>query len=327
MINTQLRLAFIDIPKTGSTAFKYFLIRGFHNFTWQGSTNPAWVSSFCKELDRYSINNKSQILKNGFTRHEPLISKYMHVVGLEKYFIFTIVRDPFERFKSAFIETILHNRYGIKQRTISDPNTHPHTNLHDPWYINTHDEQNNYFKVVEGEELQAKLILNLLNIIASKGGFEKTGLCGTPIHFWPQYYFTSLTIPTPLDVVTIKYENLKKDFPTLKEELSYITGIDVTKEELPFAEPSANAIFSNFNGDAIDTMGYKFNLEKETLQQPINDPKFIKKYPTFNDFLPAFKEEKQRVTEHWLPTLEEHRGLIEYLYAEDYRLHGYTRKS
>lgn len=327
MINTQLKLIFVDIPKTGSTAFKNFLVRGFHNFTWHATTNPSWVVNFCPECDKYLINSSAKVERAAFTRHEPLISKYLHVSGIEKYFIFTIVRDPFERFKSAFLEAILHNRHGIKQQSITNPTKYTHQNLQDPWYINSHYNMNNYYNSIPSEELQAKMIFNQLNIIAAKGGFEKTGVCDVPHHFWPQYIFTSLTLPSPLNVTTIKYENLNTDFPILKQELSYITGVDVTKEELPFSDPIANAIFSHFNPEAVDTMGYKFKIEKETSRDPRVNFDFVKKYPTFDDYLPVFKEEKQQVTEHWLPTLENHRDIIEHLYAEDYRLHGYSPKS
>jgi hypothetical protein len=327
MINTQLKLIFVDIPKTGSTAFKWFLTRGFHNFTWQGTSNPSWLSEFCKENERFKMEATGKTYKNPTVRHEPLLSKYINVAGIEKYFIFTIVRDPFERFKSAFVETILSLKYSIPQRTVSHPNKYSHENLIDPWFINTHHPQNNYFKVISDEEAQVKLIFNQLNIIASKGGFEKTGLCNIPLHFWPQYNFTSLILPTPLNLVIIKYENLKKDFPILKEELSITTGVDVTKEELPYTDPVANGIFHAYNPDAADTIGYKFFFEHEISKQPSNDPQFAKKYPTYNDFLIKFKEDKQQIIDHWLPTLEEHRGLIEHLYAEDYRLYEYTRKS
>lgn len=328
MINTQLKLIFVDIPKTGSTAFKWFLTRGFHNFTWQGSSNPSWITDFCKESDKSKMDATGKTYKITTVRHEPLLSKYINVAGIEKYFIFTIVRDPFERFKSAFVEAILSLKYSINLKNVSHPNKSNHENLVDSWFINSSQHpQNNYFNVISDEEAQVKLIFNQLNITASKGGFERTGLCNTPLHFWPQYNFTSLISPAPLNLVIVKYENLKKDFPILKEELSIITGVDVTKEELPHADPMANGIFHAYNPDAVDTIGYKFSFEHEISKQPHKDPQFAKKYPTFSDFLVKYKEDKQQIIDHWLPTLEANRGLIEHLYAEDYRLYEYTRKS
>ena len=88
MINTQLKLIFVDIPKTGSTAFKWFLTRGFHNFTWQGNANPSWINDFCKESDRAKISASGRCYKISNVRHEPLLSKYMNVSGIENYFIF-----------------------------------------------------------------------------------------------------------------------------------------------------------------------------------------------------------------------------------------------
>ena len=326
MINTQLKLIFVDIPKTGTTAFKWFLTRGFHNFTWQGATNPSWVTDFCK-VGNAKMEASGKSYKIGNVRHEPLLSKYMNVAGIESYFIFTIVRDPFERFKSAFVETILSLMYGIDIKSISHPNKNTNENLIDPWFVNSHYPQNNYYNIISQEEAQIKLIFNQLNIIANKGGFEKIGVCNTPIHFWPQYYFTSLTIPSPLKLVVIKYENLKKDFPILKEELSNITGIDVTKEELPYTDPMANFIFCARNPDAKNTVGWKFPFEKETVKNAPKNYEFIKAFPTYSDFLVKYKEDKQQIIDTWLPTLEKHRGLIEHLYAEDYRLYEYTRTS
>lgn len=325
MINTQLKLIFVDIPKTGSTAFKWFLTRGFDNFPWQGTTNPSWINDFCKGDERVIIDASGKVQKIGNIRHEPLLSNYINVHGIEKYFIFTIVRNPFERFKSAFIETILLLRYGIEIKGTNNPNKKNNENLMDPWFINSHYPQSNYYNVISEEEVQVRLIFNQLNIIASKGGFEKTGLCDTPLHYWPQYYFTSLVHPDPLKLVIIKYENLKKDFPILKEELSNITGVDVTKEELPHTDPPANGIFYARNPDAVDTIGWKFPIELEIIIPPKKNDAFIKDFPTYSDFLVKYKEDKQQITDYWLPTLEEHRGLIEHLYAEDYRLYEYTR--
>ena len=325
MINTQLKLIFVDIPKTGSTAVKGFLIRGFHNFIWQATTNPSWITDFCKESDRVKISPTGKTYKTPSVRHEPLLSKYINVVGIEKYFNFTIVRDPFERFKSAIIETMLFLKYGVNQYHTSNPNKSSNESLIDPWFVNSHHPQNNYYGVISQEEAQIKLIFNQLNIIANKGGFAKIGVCNIPIHYWPQYYFTSLIIPSPLKLVVIKYENLKEDFPILKEELSNITGVDVTKEELRYIDPISSVIFSNYNPDAVNTIGWKFPSEKENRLQSFKDPEFTKNYPTYSDFLVKYKEDKQTITDHWLPILEANRGLIEHLYAEDYRLYEYTR--
>ena len=90
MINTQLKLVFVDIPKTGSSAIKTFLIRGFHEFIWQPTSNPGWLSEFCYLYARYNINKNNLPERYGMTRHEPLISKFLNINGLTNYFIFTV---------------------------------------------------------------------------------------------------------------------------------------------------------------------------------------------------------------------------------------------
>jgi len=333
MINTQVKLVFIDIPKTGSSALKTFLVRAFHEYTWQPSSNPAWINILCPKDKQYTITSPGKVELMNSQRHEPLISTFMHVNNLHQYYTFAIVRDPFERFKSAFIELIMFTRYKIPQTSASSPNVSYHSHLHDPWFIYPHHGINNHYDsrpvydTYSLEEIQSKLIFNHLKSISNRGGFDKIGVCDIPSHFWPQYYFTALTLPISSNVVFIKYENLDKDFPVLREELSYFTGVDVTKEELLHIDPTCRYIFSSYNSKAINTMGYKFELEKEIHPRPTDDPGFCAKYPDFETFSIAYKEEKQRVTEHWLPTLENHRDMIEHLYAEDYRLHGYLRKS
>lgn len=333
MINTQLKLLFIDIPKTGSSALKTFLFRGFHEFTWQPATNLAWENILCPKERQYLLLSNYRTEVASSVRHEPLLSTYMHVLNLNNYFTFSIVRDPFERFKSAFLEAMMFTRYKVPQKSTGNPNTYSNLSLQDPWFIYPHHGINNYFinkpkhDSLSLEEIQVKLIFNQLKLTANKGGFDKIGVCDIPLHFWPQYHFTSLTLPNPLNITYIKYENLEKDFPILKEELTYVTGVDIRNEELPFVEPTCNWIFSHHNPDAIDTIGYKFATEKEISRDPSPDPGFIGRYPDFKTFVDEYKKEKQMVMNYWLPTLEEHRDLIEHLYAEDYRLFGYDRKS
>lgn len=333
MINTQLKLLFIDIPKTGTSAFKTFLFRGFHEFTWQPATNGSWKNILCPKERQYLLTSTHKTEIPASVRHEPLLSTYTHVLNLNSYFIFSIVRDPFERFKSAFLEAMMFTRYKVIQKSTGNPNTYSNLSLQDPWFIYPHHSINNYFvhkpkqDSISLEEIQVKLIFNQLKIIANKGGFDKIGVCDVPLHFWPQYLFTSLTLPNPLNITYIKYENLEKDFPILKEELTYVTGVDIRNEELPFVDPMCTWIFSHHNPEAIDTIGYKFDSEKEISRDSSPDLGFINRYPDFKTFADEFKKEKQMVMNYWLPTLEEHRDLIEHLYAEDYRLFGYDRKS
>lgn len=326
MINTQLKLVFVDIPKTGSSAIKTFLIRGFHQFSWQSSSNPAWTSEFIYPYARYNVGIKNTPERYGGVRHEPLISKFINVNGLTNYFIFTIVRNPFDRFKSALYHSVLLNHYKLRITSISTATRPGNLGHCDPWFIYPNENISNYSKIKKIDELQVDLILNQLKIIKAKGGFKVTGTYETPVHFWPQHYFTDLTTPVPLKFIIIKNEHLKEDFPTLKRELSYITGVDVTKEELDHIDPIASIIFSSHNPNAIDTIGVKFKAELEIAGSEGVNPEFCEKYPTFNDFVPDFKETKNHFIEKWDSILEEHRGLIEEVYAEDYRTFEYERQ-
>ena len=70
-------------------------------------------------------------------------------------------------------------------------------------------------------------------------------------------------------------------------------------------------------------------LEKEGRQKaPYEiDPEFRKLYPTFDDFLPVYKEEKKKLQERFDPIFEQNRWLIEKLYAEDYRRFRYEQQT
>ena len=91
MINTQLKLVFIDIPKTGSSALKSFLVRGFHEYTWQNTSNPAWVNIFCPKDKQYTITSIGKVELTNSQRHEPLISTFMNVNNLKDYYIFIFI--------------------------------------------------------------------------------------------------------------------------------------------------------------------------------------------------------------------------------------------
>jgi hypothetical protein len=119
------------------------------------------------------------------------------------YFIFTVVRNPFDRFKSTFIEEILYNKYKFKTISMGSSLTANNRSLVDPWVITGHEHLSTQQK--NSVELQAELLINKLRILRDKGGFERLGVCETPIHLWPQHYFTSLTTPEPLNYRILKY--------------------------------------------------------------------------------------------------------------------------
>jgi hypothetical protein len=321
MINTQLKIIFVDVPKTGSSSIKTLLIRGFNKFIWQCVANSNWINNACHSQARYTSNPDGSLSPHTSSRHEPLLSKYMMVGGMNTYFIFTVVRNPFDRFKSTFIEEILYNKYKFKTISMGSSLTANNRSLVDPWIITGHEHLSTQQK--NSVELQAELLINKLRILRDKGGFERLGVCETPIHLWPQHYFTSLTTPEPLNYRILKYEYLKKDIPVLKNELSRWSGVDINNQELPHIDPIANFIFSQNNPLALDTMGYIYPSERE-IRQGTPDFNFIAQYPTFPDFAKHLKTEKEEIKAIFDPFLEDHRGLIEDLYRKDYQLFEYT---
>jgi hypothetical protein len=321
MINTQLKIIFVDVPKTGSTSIKTLLIRGFNKFIWQNVANSNWINKACPSHAGYTLNQDGSLSSQSSSRHEPLLSKYMMVGGMDTYFIFAVVRNPFDRFKSTFIEELLYNKYKFKNLSLNSSLTSNNRSLVDPWFITGHEHLSLQRK--NSVELQAELLIDKLRILRDKGGFEQLGVCETPIHLWPQHYFTSLTTPQPLNYRILKYEYLKKDIPVLKNELSRWSGVDINNQELQHIDPTANFIFAQNNSPAIDTMGFIYPSERE-IRPGTPDFNFIAQYPTFPDFLTHFKTEKEEIKKIFDPFLEDHRGLIEDLYRKDYQLFEYT---
>lgn len=326
MILPQIKIMFIDIPKTGSSSIKNFLYRSLgKNFDILGCSTPLWMNRLCPEyITPYTRSNERAITVPA-NRHEPLISRYNNIHYIYDYFIFSVVRDPFTRFKSAFIEFMVNIFYDMKGSSMDHGNVL--TNRHyfpDTWitYRKNGDNIDILFKK------QAELIFNKLKIIQAKGGFEKNNMCTIPLHFWPQYYFTDLVIPNPINILFLSFENLNNDFSYLKTEISRFSGIDVEKYELPNINPLSTQVFTCLNPSADNTVDPGMPIEAIEIgynAKPNND--FIKKYPTYQDFLPDFKKQIKELEDRFLPAIEEHRWLIEQLYAEDYRRLGYVQQS
>jgi hypothetical protein len=334
MINTQLKLLFIDIPKTGSTSLKCFIVREFSEFIWLGNSHPSWMGLFCNKNRSYSINQFQKAQMNFKVRHEPLVSCFLHIEDIKDYFTFTVVRNPFDRFVSAFIEIMMFNRHNVPQFSADHSSTR-HDNLPDSWHAYPHHHLNRHYLELEKKEEeknialekhQSKLIFNQLNRIASKGGFNNTGVCNVPLHFWPQYIFTDLTLPSPLNIIFLKHEYLKQDFPIFKRELSNFTGINVVDTELPYIDPVATIIYSYHNPGGVNTIDFKSNEEKEIHPNPKLNEAFAERYPTFDSYYSDYLEEKKEIKARWLPTLEVNCSLIEHLYSEDYRKFNYKQQ-
>jgi len=323
MIIEPLKIMFVDIPKTGSSAMKRFLYRSYYSFGITGVSNPHWLQILCPNTVKFGGGR----LVSKSPRHEPLVSRFMNLLHLNDYFIFTVIRDPFTRFRSAVLEILVHNSYGIKGHSLdNNANSNNKDYYPDSWIINSNDGKEEVDTNLIDKQLT--LFLDKFNIIKNKGGFDNYGLCSIPFHFWPQHYFTDLTTPNPVKIYVIKYEHLADEFPKLKEELSYFAGVDTNDLELEYANPTAEQTFGYFNPDAVNTICEDLPLEalEIFLNNKLPSPDFSKKYSTFNDFLPSFNEKVNKIKEYVYPKIEEQRPLVEKLYEKDYMIFSYEQQ-
>jgi len=338
MVIPQLKILYIDIPKTGSSAVKRFLHVVFEeSFDILGVSNPLWMNKFCPRHNRPYLSLEGTI-KTAGTRHEPLLSFYDNLSSLHDYFIFTTVRDPFTRFKSAVVEMMAYHYFGLSDTVTSIDNI---CNLEnkifypDTWVIpkKKNKLRTNFYtskitNVDDGIILQLELILNKMKFLHNKGGWEKNSACEYPVHFWPQYYFTNLTTPEPINLLILKFENINKEFNYTKQIISDFIGIDITKYELTHINPLASQVFSYYNISSIKTIDSEVSRNGiETWNSSINDEEFKEKFPTFKDFLPEFNEKIKYLENKAISHLENHREIIERLYAEDYRRFGYEQQA
>ena len=178
MIVEPLKIMFVDIPKTGSSAMKRFLYRSYNSFGITGVTNSNWLQNLCPNTVKFAGGK----LISRSPRHEPLISRFVNLSSLKDYFVFTVVRDPFTRFRSAVLEILVHNSFGIKGHSL-DNNSSPHNKEYypDSWVLPNINgkEENVNTDIIDKQWI---LFLDKFTIIKNKGGFGNYDLCSVPLH-------------------------------------------------------------------------------------------------------------------------------------------------
>jgi hypothetical protein len=318
MIIPSLKTAFIDVPKTGSTSINYFLRKTYKDFP-TASPDPLWWCKECSQQMSHLLRSSDNVITNTppKTRHHPLISYYKNIPDFYDFLYFSVVRHPFDRFKSFVYETLLHLYFNKKLHCFS---TQGNDTYPDPWFINSN-------KSKDYMDVQLRLILSHFHFINLKG-FKNVNLCSMPMHMWPQNYFLTLKTLLPYQLRILKIENLKEWEYDFKLELSRWGGLNVTNEIIPNLDPSPYSIFllkSNPTNKltiphdepwAVDF----FNPSKQYLP----DEGFEKLYPTYDLFIQRYNELKLELDDTVLPILEEHRNLIESVYHEDMVTYGYA---
>ena len=318
MIIPSIKTVFIDIPKTGSSSMTEFLVRAFGYLPHRSNVDPAWNVSLCPGQSRLILDENSTLNHTG-VRHEPLISCYKNIPDFHDYFFFSVVRNPFDRFKSFVYETLLHSRFKYNQQHFTS--RHPQNPLYDdPWYVNG-------LRKEKSEDTQFNLFIHHLSIIRNKG-WKNINLCSIPVHVWPQVYFLSLTTPQPYTLRILPFEDIDLWIDDFRKELSIKSGMDVT--EIPFSniDPTPLTIFTRkSNISSIKTIPHEHDWEIKIHNSSFSaapDLEFQAKYPTYNSFIEDYKAEKSKINERYGQLLEDHRNLIESAYHDDMVTYGYA---
>jgi hypothetical protein len=314
MIIPAIKTVFIDVPKAGSSSMTNFLINAFYHLPRHSNVNPSWNVDLCPAQSMLRQQNNGSLEFVG-CRHEPLISIYKAVPDFHDYFLFAMVRNPFDRFKSFVYETLLFKKFNYPQVHFISRN--PNNSLYtDSWYVNDrYDEKN-----------QLSLFVDHLNIIKSKG-WSQINVCSMPLHIWPQVYFLSLKTPRPYTLRILPVEGVNSWINDFKIELSHWSGIDINKNQFPKIDPIPLTIFiGKSNSETFKTVPYTHEWERQIhIPSGLNpDPEFQLKYPTYDLFLQDYKFEKSRIDDEYGSWFKEYRSLIEEVYEEDMITFGYV---
>jgi len=338
MISTQLKVIFVDIPKTSSTSLRRFLIRSFHPYYFNSITDPTWMGSLCSFGNApYVLSKNGGIAPISVIRHEPMISIYKNTSDyIHECFIFSITRDPFLRFKSFVLEQLLFSYYDVNYRsqTFFQKKTSDQF-LIDPGYLPSHYP---VFKKLTGwnpDQVIINFLHKTLGRINNKGGFANFNMCDIDLHLWPQYMYLKLNHPKPLPLNILNFENIEYDFEILKGDLSSFTGVDVMNSSLPHADPLPEMVYLGINPSAKQEMKEYLGIiheqeweGKETIATNPYHLEIAKKFPTYSSFLEEHKKIKKQFDAFVTPILEnDFRELVERMYDEDYRMLGYTKGS
>jgi hypothetical protein len=331
MISPQLKTIFVDIPKTGSTTLKRFLLKSYYPYHFHNVADPLWIHNCCPENQDFVLNDIFGGVMPVMTRHEPLLNKFKFIGNnIYNHFIFTCVRDPFSRFISAHIELLMYAHYNVRMKGWNNLKKFSSNNfLMDPLYVNQHAAIFQHTGM-DHVDLQTNFLLDTLHIILGKGGFGSWDACQIETHFWPQYLFLKIASPKPIPIHVIHFEKLSQEFEGLKKALSSFTGLSIMDESLPNVDPLAEIIFLQHHPKALPEVMEYYGVKNmgELEGKPgRGTPEFVERFPTFEDYLIDHKKTKKQFIERLTPFWEENRKLIETVYDEDYKMLGYTKSS
>jgi hypothetical protein len=317
MIIPAAKTVFIDIPKTGSSSMVHFLTRSFSHLPLHANVTPSWNVDLCPAQTKLTPKRNGDGYALHFTgiRHEPLISVYKNLPDFYDHFFFTVVRNPFDRFKSFIYETLLQKRFKLLQSHFTSSGHGLYT---DPWFLN--DSKYN------SDENQLNLIIYHLKVIKAKG-WNNINLCSLPLHIWPQVNFTSLKIPNSYTLRILPFEQIDRWVGDFKTELSMWSGVNINDIPFPNIDPAAQTIFIyKHPAESLKTIPNYQECGINIVATPGKalDTEFQAKYPTYDLFLQDYKLEKLRIDEEYGLLLEEHRDLIESVYHDDMITYGYA---